>query len=166
MSFLKKILNNLKNGLCLFEKIVTVSSIIIIFILVSIQVIARYVFKVGIMWGPELTGFLVVLMGMVGAATAVRKNMHIELKFLIKKAPKPLAIIMKIIGSLVVFCVLIMLLVGGIQFTNAAKTHLSIMLEIPMFIIYSFIPLGSFLMIIWFIYGLCYPRKVNKKLKD
>ncbi|MBN2396683.1 MAG: TRAP transporter small permease [Candidatus Atribacteria bacterium] len=164
--FFKKTLSNMKNGLCVIEEIIIVSSITIIFILITSEVIARFVFKSGIMWELELTGFLFVLMGMVGGATAVRKNMHVRLNYLIEKAPKPLAIIIKIINSLVILCVLFVLLVGGIQFANDALTQTSIMLDIPMFIIYSFIPLGSFLMIIWFIYGLFYSAKVNKNYKD
>lgn len=151
INFLKNVSNILRKHLHLIEELVMVLSLIIIFVLITIQVILRYAFDSGIMWALEFVGFLFVLMGMIGMAIAIKEKMHINLNILVEKAPRALAKIMKITSDLVVLSFLFILFISGMIFANGVKAQTAVMLNIPMRIVYFIIPLGAVLMIIRFI---------------
>jgi C4-dicarboxylate transporter, DctQ subunit len=129
-------------------------------IIVFIAVVHRYasglaipgvqdaLIKLNTSWAQELTIFMFVWMAKFGAAYGVRTGIHVGVDVLINRMSKPWH------KNFVVFGLLAGALFTGIVGTLGATfvyelshtTSTSEVLEIPMWMVYSAVPLGSYLM--------------------
>ena len=126
-------------------------------LLLFVNVILRYVFSSAIFWTEETLRYLIVWITFIGAATCIIKGSHISLDILIIFLPKKYH---KIIHSAVnAICLIFSILFFwySLKLTLTAREFGQISATIgnfPMYIVYSCMPLGSFLMICRFGYNL------------
>jgi C4-dicarboxylate transporter DctQ subunit len=118
-------------------------------LLLFINVMLRYVFGSAIFWAEEVLRYLIVWITFIGAATCILKGGHISLDtiliFLQEKHQRFVQIGVYAVG--VLFSAL--LLRYSLTFTLRIKAMGQLSATIggfPMYIVYSCIPLGSFLM--------------------
>lgn len=129
------------------------SAILVVFfsILMIIQVIMRYIFNSPLTWSEELSRYAFVWFVYTSASYAVRYQRHVKFSFLVNIAKKitPLAgMFIQFIAFLFWIGFLIFLDIYSVKLViNQYHTQqLSPANQIPMYLIYIGLPLGSFMM--------------------
>lgn len=106
------------------------------------QLILRYFFHGGILWADEVNQALMVAMGAVGCAKAIRLNGHTELTSLLRKPKNPnVRIALRAIVNVVSLGVLMVLFYTSAIYA-ASGTVKSVVLRIPRFWFYLSMPIG------------------------
>ena len=105
-------------------------------------VFTRYVMSNQASWSEELARFLLIWIGILGAAYASGQRMHLSIDLLENKP-------VKLIAVLVILFALGVLVVGGTRLVllTAELGQTSPALGIPMSIIYSVVPISGILII-------------------
>jgi C4-dicarboxylate transporter, DctQ subunit len=116
--------------------------------LAGVPWIQDYVIKLNLTWAQELCIFMFVWMAKFGAAYGVRTGIHVGVDVLVRKLPQRKAKILTAIS-----------LIAGALFTGIVGTlgahfvweightdQTSADLEVPMWMVYMCVPLGSYLM--------------------
>ncbi len=113
------------------------------------QVASRYIFANPSSFTDELAGFLLIWVGMAGAAYVKGKNEHLAIDILHSKlSPQNRARLLIFINSLIViFCISIMI-IGGIWlvYTRFVLGQISAALQIPIGYVYMIVPITGILM--------------------
>lgn len=99
------------------EKLVAIGTGLML-IVVSCNVFARYILKIGLTWAEEFSLLLFVWVVFLGSYLALRKKSHLALTFMIKKLSPRATLISKIIILSLVALFLLALLIGGIEFVS------------------------------------------------
>jgi C4-dicarboxylate transporter DctQ subunit len=104
--------------------------------------------KINMSWAQELTVYMFVWMAKFGAAYGVRTGIHVGVDVLINRMSKPWHNKFIIFGLLAgaLFTGVIGVLGTGFVYDLSHTTNTSEVLEVPIWIVYLAIPLGSFLM--------------------
>jgi len=115
---------------------------------VSWQVVSRYVFSAPSSWTEEVARFLLIWIGVLGAAYAFRTGVHLGLDILPKKLTGRSATMLKLFTVLVViaFSVAVLITGGGslVALTWELKQY-SAVLGLPIAFVYSVIPVAGLL---------------------
>ncbi len=119
---------------------------------VSWQVISRYVFSSPSSWTEEVARFLMIWVGLLGAAYAFRTGVHLGLDLLPNKLTGRSAEILKLftLGAVILFSVTV-LVVGGsnlVVLTWELRQNSAVM-GLPMAFVYSVIPAAGVLICIY-----------------
>lgn len=119
---------------------------------VSWQVISRYVFSSPSSWTEEVARFLMIWVGLLGAAYAFRNGVHLGLDLLPKKLTGQSAEVLKLftLGMVILFSVTV-LVVGGsnlVVLTWELRQNSAVM-GLPMAFVYSVIPAAGVLICIY-----------------
>ena len=119
---------------------------------VSWQVISRYVFSSPSSWTEELARFLMIWVGLLGAAYAFRTGVHLGLDLLPNKLEGRSAEILKLftLGAVILFSVAV-LVVGGSKLVGLTweLRQYSAVMGLPMAFVYSVIPVAGALICIY-----------------
>ncbi len=116
------------------------------------QVISRYILKTPSAWTEETAGFLMIWVGMLGAAAALRRKAHLGIDFYVEKFPrKTREAVRVIVHFLILFFSLGILTIGGFQFVRNtfATGQVSPALGIEMGYIYLAVPISGIFMSIY-----------------
>jgi TRAP-type C4-dicarboxylate transport system permease small subunit len=117
-------------------------------VLVSMQVILRYIFGTGIIWAEEFVRYAYVWLIFFGSVIAIRQNAHIGLDLVTEKLPfKPRRVIYCLGDVLIMFFLLIQT-IYGLDIIIKTKGMLSSTLRMPMSWVYYVFPLSGILMLI------------------
>jgi len=115
---------------------------------VSWQVISRYIFSAPSSWTEEVARFLLIWVGVLGAAYAFRTGVHLGLDVLPKKLTGNTAKALKFFTLLIVsvFAVAVLIIGGGglVSLTWELKQY-SAVLGLPIAFVYSVIPVSGVL---------------------
>jgi TRAP-type C4-dicarboxylate transport system permease small subunit len=119
---------------------------------VSWQVISRYVFASPSSWTEEVARFLLIWIGVLGAAYAFRTGVHLGLDILPKKLTGGSAAILKFftLFVVVVFSVSVLIIGGGslVSLTWELRQY-SAVLGLPIAFVYSVIPTAGVLICLY-----------------
>ncbi len=119
---------------------------------VSWQVISRYVFAAPSSWTEEVARFLLIWIGVLGAAYAFRTGVHLGLDILPKKLTGRPALALKLFTLLMVmiFSVSVLVIGGGslVALTWELRQY-SAVLGLPIAFVYSVIPTAGVLICIY-----------------
>jgi TRAP-type C4-dicarboxylate transport system permease small subunit len=133
-------------------KNVMIVLMIALVVAVSWQVISRYVFSSPSSWTEEVARFLMIWIGLLGAAYAFRTRAHLGLDLLPKKLTGRSAEILKLFTLMVVvlFSVTVLIVGGGklVALTWELKQY-SAVLGLPIAFVYSVIPTTGFLICLY-----------------
>jgi len=113
---------------------------------IFLQVVARYVFDHALSWPEEAGRFLFVWIVFLAAVSVARDDEMLSLELIHRWIPAAWSRALKLLVSLVCFAFLLIVLKGGFELTVRQSTQISTALEIPMWIVYLIIPVGSALM--------------------
>ena len=123
---------------------------------VSWQVISRYVFASPSSWTEEVARFLMIWVGLLGAAYAFRTRVHLGLDILPQKLTGRSAQILRLFTMMVVvlFSVTVLIIGGGrlVAMTWELRQY-SAVLGLPIAFVYSVIPLAGMLICVYAIAG-------------
>ncbi|MCO6476587.1 MAG: TRAP transporter small permease [Phaeodactylibacter sp.] len=113
-------------------------------------VFTRYAMGSQAGWSEELARFLLIWIGILGAAYAAGNNMHLAIDLLMprlnKKRQKRLYIL---ISSLIIVFAFTVMVIGGLRLMYITQVlgQLSPALRVPMAAVYSVVPLSGLLVI-------------------
>lgn len=143
---------NLRNRI---DKVLGVFLIIIMSVMVINvlwQVFTRYVVGIPSSFTDELARYLMIWIGVLGAAYVSGKNMHVAIDVLPSKLnSKNKKILSRIVSVIIIAFVLSALVIGGIRLvylTYILEQH-SPALQIPLALVYLVLPLSGLLIIFY-----------------
>jgi TRAP-type C4-dicarboxylate transport system permease small subunit len=90
---------------------------IVMVICLLLEILARDVLRVPMVWTEELAGFLFLWVIFLGAAQAAYLRQHIQVEFLLESLPTRVAHSLRLVIALLMWIFAAVLLVGGIQMT-------------------------------------------------
>ena len=101
-------------------------------------------------WSEELARFLLIWIGILGAAYAAGQDMHLSIELLMHKLQKKGQIRLKLLISFLIaaFAFTVMVIGGGrLMYITQELGQLSPALRVPMAVVYSVAPLSGILVI-------------------
>ncbi|MCM8568414.1 TRAP transporter small permease [Gramella jeungdoensis] len=140
--------------------LVTLMTIMVVAVLW--QVFSRYVMQSPSSVTEELARYLLIWIGILGAAYAAGQQDHLAINLLEEKLDKKNRKKLRIgIDVLIIFfCVTVLVIGGGnLVYVNYELGQSSAALEIPLYIVYMVIPLSGFLIITYKINEIMNPEK-------
>lgn len=141
---MKKIINFLDEN---FEKYFLIVSLVVMVLIITIQVIARFVGK-SIIWTEELTRYIMLYQIWIGAAYAVKKDAHLRIVFLRDKLSNKKKEMLEIFVIILWAIFTIWLSFKGTMLVNILlnRNQLSPAMQIPMGYAYASVSIGCALM--------------------
>jgi C4-dicarboxylate transporter, DctQ subunit len=148
---INRFLNNFEEWLIAF---LMGSATVVIFLAVlhryfsGVPYIQDYLVKLNVSWAQELCIFMFVWMAKFGAAYGVRTGIHVGVDIIIRKleGAKRRALILFGLFSGALFTGIVGTLGANFVWHMAHTDQVSADLEVPMWIVYMCVPLGSYLM--------------------
>lgn len=113
-------------------------------VMVFIQVVMRYVFNSSLSWSEELCRYLFICQCWISVSFAERTEMHIRITVLTGRLGAKAKLVIEYLVIVLTVSMAVFLVVYGIKmvlFLIAAKTA-STALHIPMYIVYTAMPIG------------------------
>jgi TRAP-type C4-dicarboxylate transport system permease small subunit len=120
-------------------------------------VLTRYALGSQASWSEELARFLLIWIGILGAAYASGQNMHLAIDLLMPKLePAGQQKLKVFISSLIILFALTVMVIGGIRLMYITQVlgQLSPALRIPIWMVYSVVPISGLLVIYYKIHDL------------
>ncbi len=128
------------------EKAILAITVAIMIIIITYQVIMRYVFANANSWSEELARYLFIYDVMIGAAMAIRRNSHLQIDILINLMKPKARILLSIVATLAGMVFIGFLFTYSITLVQTGARTMSAGLGIPMSIPYACMPIGLVLM--------------------
>jgi TRAP-type C4-dicarboxylate transport system permease small subunit len=122
---------------------------------VSWQVLSRYVVQNPSSFTDELSRYMLIWLGMLGAAYVAGQNQHLAIDILPNKlSGKPKMKLLVLISSLVLLFALIAMVLGGsnLVYITYILDQKSATLQIPLAYIYTIIPISGLLVVYYQIF--------------
>ncbi len=114
------------------------------------QVFSRYLLSSPSSFTDEMAGFLLIWVGLLGAAYVSGKNEHLAIDLLIQKSsPARQKLLHKVISLLIIFFAITVLIIGGswLTYTRFALNVRSAALDLPLGYVYLVLPLSGLLIL-------------------
>lgn len=137
------------------EKIFLAVTVAIMVVVITYQVIMRYVFASPNAWSEELARYLFIYGVMIGSAIAIRRNSHLQIDMLINLLKPKTRCIFTIVATLAGMVFLGFLFVYSLMLVQTGARTMSAALGIPMSIPYTCMPVGIILMMLTSIEVIC-----------
>lgn len=119
-----------------------------LFLIMILQVFARYVLNAPLPWPEELALFLMAPLTFIGAYLAMLRGEHLNIPFLLEKAKPQVRKIMLGLGKLLICIFLFATIFDGASFIRSAGILKTAVLKIPMWVVYGSIWGCCFLMLL------------------
>jgi TRAP-type C4-dicarboxylate transport system permease small subunit len=148
-------IRSFKNSL---DKVVAISLMVLMGIMVinvTWQVVSRYIFQNPSSFTDELSRYMLIWLGMLGAAYVAGKDEHLAIDILPQKLQgKDRARLMIFIYSIIMLFALLVLILGGsnLVYITFILEQKSATLQIPLAYMYSIIPISGILVVYYQIY--------------
>ncbi len=116
------------------------------------QVFTRFFTDSPSSFTDELARYLMIWLGILGAAYVAGRNEHVAIDLLVQKAPKKISHLMKKITTLSIFCfALFGMVVGGgrLVYITFKLGQDSPALQIPLAFVYAIIPISGILIVFY-----------------
>lgn len=123
----------------------------VLIVSVFLQVIARYILKISIMWTIDLALLSFSWLVFLSASYGVKENSHFVLDIIENLLPKKILQVVNIVVSLLIFIVIIFIIVEGYKYTQRSFFSWSSALGIRNAWIISSIPVSGILMLIYWV---------------
>lgn len=127
--------------------------VVAILFCVTLQVFSRYLLNAPATFTEELVRFLLIWLGLLGGTYTFGVKGHIALTLLLDKFSLKIKNILNIfIDIIVLFLALFVLIIGGMKLISITHNQLSSVLVIPMWWVYSCMPISGVIIIFYQIY--------------
>ncbi|RDY71619.1 TRAP transporter small permease [Halobacillus trueperi] len=114
------------------------------------QVVSRYFFNAPSTVTGELLRFLLVWTAILGAAYAFGSNQHLAITFLKNKFKGKSRLGVRIVNDVFIFAFAILIMIkGGMEVVSITMTQTTPILNIPMGVVYSILPICGVLVVIY-----------------
>ena len=118
-----------------------------------VNVVLRYVFSASTSWAEELIRYLMIWITFIGGSICVRKGAHVRMDFLLTMMPKKAGDLLTRLVYLIAagFCCALFWYSYQLMSFAVEMEQTSPAMELPMWIPYLAMPLGSALMVFHFL---------------
>lgn len=160
MSYVKKGLDKVLAALCIFLFAFLV-------LLVTWQVITRFVFNDPSVFSEELAKYCFVWLVLFGSAYVFGENGHMSIEFIKDKFPQKFKMGVEVFIEMVIIAFAAAVLVkGGYTVTALAWTQLSGSLQIPVGYLYAAMPVSGICIIFYCLYNIFLIFQKKKPLEE
>ncbi len=144
-----KLLDYLDRGLSWFEDWTLYLAVMVGMISLFINVVLRYGFNYSLAWSEELIREIIIYTTFIGCSAAIKNRSMVTIDALVQLVPR-LRQPLTIFGHLVVLLFSVMILVLGVElsFQQYKTFQATIIMEIPLWILYCILPLMGAMMFI------------------
>ena len=111
-----------------------------------IAVIFRYVLGSALSWSFEASLALLTYLTFVGCYLAMRKNAHLKVEVLVAKFPALVQVMVFTMNQLVIIAIAAVMVVYGMRQMTMFHSQTTLVLELPLSLLYAAIPLSGLLM--------------------
>lgn len=119
----------------------------LMFLVVMLEVISRYVMREPFFWTDELARYLMFYMVMLGSSVALREERHPALLFIIEKFSKRIKNLWLTIVDIMIGILLVIIFKEGLSMAIDALSMKTPALRVSFFWVYLALPIGSLLML-------------------
>jgi TRAP-type transport system small permease protein len=126
--------------------------LMVIVAVIFVNVVGRYFFHAPLRWSDEVAQFLFLWLAYLGALAALMGGRHYSFPNLIDLLPRQARVAVKTFSDLLVLTMLAVLVWGGIRLVDLLQHQRSPALDVPIYYVYSALPLVSFLMALVVVY--------------
>jgi TRAP-type C4-dicarboxylate transport system permease small subunit len=119
---------------------------ILIFVVVFLQVLFRYLLRQPLFWSEELPRYLLIWMTFLAAALAQKHDAHINITLCLAPLSTRARQALKILTDAVILAFFWVLIYSGSLVTSITAHHRSTALQLPMGLVYAALPVGAILM--------------------
>ncbi|WP_096199590.1 TRAP transporter small permease [Bacillus sp. FJAT-45350] len=127
---------------------ITMTFLVVMVCLISLQIITRLIFNTSFFWTDELARYLMISIIFLGASLAFQYGSHISIDLIFNRISKGSQKIMQTIVALLCITLLVVLVYKGFELVNITMVQRSPGLLIPMGYIYMVIPISAILQIL------------------
>jgi TRAP-type C4-dicarboxylate transport system permease small subunit len=120
-------------------------------VLVSVQIVSRYVFNFPLGWSEEMARFAFAWVSFLGASALMRMREHINVTIFLHRFPPRVQTACVFLADLCGLVCIYFFLIGGIALTTNEWRQLAPATEIPMGWVYLVIPVSAGLMAVWMV---------------
>lgn len=124
---------------------------VLIFAVVFLQVLFRYLLRQPLFWSEELPRYLLIWMSFLAAALAQRQDAHINITLCLAPLSARARQRLKVLTDTVVLAFFCILIYSGGLVTSITAHHRSTALQLPMGLVYAALPLGAVLMSLYLV---------------
>lgn len=139
---MKKILEKTNEGLCLIERWAMVLIFIAVMIIMTTQIIMRYIFNNPLVWSEEFCRFGYVWITWIGCAYCTGINNHVRITIVYDKFPQKVKNALYYICNLVIFAILAYIIPYSFNYTFKEHRFKSGTLRVPMSVVYISLGVG------------------------
>lgn len=139
-----------------------VALLVLMVIAVLWQVFSRYITNNPSSWTEELSRYLFIWIGILGAAYAAGQQTHLAIDILPPKLNPPNRIRLRIVINILIilFSLTVMVIGGGnLVYVNYELGQFSAALNIPLSFVYLIVPISGVLVIIYKVNEIMHPKK-------
>lgn len=131
---------------------VSVVAMALMLLIISSQVLTRYLFGYSAEWAEEAARYLFVWSVFIGGALIMGENGHLAVEFLLNRwKGKKLGFALELFIKLCGYIFILILLTQGYKMAGTMMFQRSPGLDLPMGIVYAIIPFSSLLMLFYLI---------------
>lgn len=157
----------IKRSLDKFLGIFCIALFAFLVLLVTWQVITRFIFNEPSVFSEELAKYCFVWLVLFGSAYVFGENGHMAIEIIRDKFPRKLKMAVEVFIELVIIAFAALILIkGGYAVTEIAWTQLSASLKIPVGYLYAAMPISGICIIFYCIYNISLIIQKKKPLED
>ncbi len=144
-----KYFRKIYNGLCdVLDKIATVA-MMIVFAVVFVNVVLRYLFKQSFAWSDEAARYAFIVMCLFGMVIATRDKSHFSVTMVIDHLPGIVQRILHVIIDVTCIVLIVFLIKGGFQMSDILSDTITPGMQIPSSFRYWVLIFSGFLMLFY-----------------
>lgn len=130
-----------------FEEIVATTALAALLVVMSLQVISRYVFDSPFSWTEEVSRHLYVYMVFFGASAAIRDRSHVAVAMAVAYLPRPARLVAALAMNALILAFLAVMIWAGWKLVQRNLDVPTVTLEIPLAVVYAVVPIAAAFMI-------------------
>lgn len=142
---MENMVKNMIRNMERMERAVTSLIFCAMMIVVTAQIIMRYILNRPLLWSEEFARYVYVWLVFIGAAYCVTQNKHVAVTLVTDRLPVSVQKALKITCNLLVAAALIYMLPHSIRYAGKQSSLLSGCMQIPMSCVFAAIPAGYML---------------------
>ncbi len=133
------------------NKAVLVAFLFLMFVLVFVNVVTRYVLKFSLNWAEELSRYLMIWSAYLGMGLAMRENRHVAIEMLQDLLPMPARRALRAFNGLLLIAFMAVLTYLGIRYSAFAWSHETAAMQWSLGMVYLAVPIGALLFILYMV---------------
>lgn len=127
--------------------IVLIALMVVLVVSVFCQITLRF-FNYSIAWTEELSRYSMIWMTFLGAAYALAKRAHIRMEFFVDRTAGILKQVLIVLAAAVCLVFFVLMVVKGYELSMRVMDQPSAVLQVPMGIVYSVIPISGVILVV------------------